>query len=695
MAALRAELLGLCRVTDAGTGRELAFRTRKARCLLGLLLVHPGGGMNREQLASLLWDPAPEDLARSSLRQCLTELREVLGPQADDLLSTDRFTVTIKTAAFQVDVLTFRQHIAAAASDPQAALAAADLWRGELFGALLPSAPVFEAWVQVERSHLRSQLTKSLTDHLERLVAGQDYTDARLAEELVRVEPSHELAHQFLMQFHATRGDQSAALRQYGLLETALADELDSEPGPDSNDLLVAIKRGDVALLRPVTTQPPVTQAPVTQPPVNQRQGPPRITIRPPLTRYDDTSMDYLGEGFAMLAKTCLSRFRCWIVIPWPSAGYGSPSSVDYTAVGRAIGADFAVDYVLDWQSPQRKLFVTLIDCRDGAEIWSNIYPIAQEYLLELGTSVAGAVAAHLASQVNYVALLRFARSKVPSPVAYDLWLRGHQLSRLWTAEADAQAEALFARALDLDAGLACGHSSLAQILNTRAMVRPGYPARKSDAAAAFAHAQRAISLDPFDSRCHVSMAWSWLIAGAAARANSHFRLAVNLNPHDSETLIAAASGMAFLGHLAEATLWADQALNLNPVHPEYYLAYLAGIHFLKGDFHATIATVERCPDALPDLLIWSAAAWARLGQRDQAARAYRLFAALTEPQWEGATPPTGQDLEDWLLATVPVVHPDMRASFEQGIRHARSMAAAPAPQAHAARVEPAGLAGS
>lgn len=662
MAAFQAELLGVCRVVDLSTGQEVAFRTRKARCLLGLLLLHPDAPMNRERLASLLWDPAPEDLARGSLRQSLTELREVLGD--GDILLADRFNVGLRPGAFVVDTQMFRALIATGSPDAAAVLAAADLWKGELFGPLLPNAPVFEAWVQVERSHLRSQLTKALTDHLERRMAADDYTDARLAGELVRIEPSHELAHQFLMQFHAGRGDQSAALRQYGLMERALADELDSEPCGDSNDLLVAIKRGDITLHRPVVDRP----APRT------RQGPPRITIRPPLTRYGDGSMDYLGEGFAYLAKTCLSRFRCWIVIPWPSTGYGSATAVDYTAVGRAIDADFAVDLVLDWRSPARKLFVSLIDCRDGSEVWSTVYPVSEHDLIELSSSVAGALAAHLASQVNYMSLLRYARSTPGSPVAYDLWLRGHQLSRLWAAEADAQAEVLFGQAIALDAGLACGHSSLAQILNTRAMVRPGYPARKADAAAAFKHAQTAVALDPFDSRCHISMAWSWLIARSAERANSHFRLAVDLNPHDSETLIAAASGMAFLGQMADAFLWSGQAIRLNPIYPEYYSAYLAGIHYLNGDYRATIATVEKCPDVLPDLVVWAAAAWASLGQRDEAARCYVLFRDLTIPLWEGAEPPTEQDLEDWLLATVPTLHPKAQQGFEQGIKLARAM---------------------
>ena len=36
------------------------------------------------------------------------------------------------------------------------------------------------------------------------------------------------------------------------------------------------------------------------------------------------------------------------------------------------IDADFAVDCVLDWRTGGGKLFVTLIDCRDGSEVWSH-----------------------------------------------------------------------------------------------------------------------------------------------------------------------------------------------------------------------------------------------------------------------------------------------------------------------------------
>lgn len=666
MARIQVDLLGGCRAIRLSTGKEVAFRTRKARCLLGLLLLCPNSRMNREQLASLLWDPAPEELARSSLRQSLKELREVLDSDAD-LVETDRFSVGLRVAEFDVDALRFRELIAAAPTDPVALLAASALWQGELFGPAQPSAPVFEAWLQIERSQLRSTVTMALTDHLERLISSNSFTDTRFAEELVRIEPSHELAHQYLMRFHALRGDQSASLRQFAQLEQALADELDSEPSEASNDLLVAIKGGEVSLQR--------RDAPSASALASRRSGPPRITIRPPLTRYPDATKDYLGEGFAFLAKSCLSRFRCWIVIPWPAVGFSSATAVDFAAVGRAIDADFAVDCVLDWRGATGKLFVSLIDCRDGSEVWSNLYHVEEDELQAISSSVAGAVASNLASQVNHITLLRHARGVSGNPVAYDLWLRGHQLSRLWEAKADSEAEALFLQAIALDPGLACSHSSLAQILCTRSMVCPGYPDRQEDCAKALRHAQDAIALDPYDSRCHVSMAWNWLIAKSSERASAHFRMALDLNPNDSETLIAVACGLSFLGQIDDARIMAERAVQLNPIYPEYYSVYLSNIHFLAGDYAATIVAIEKCLDGFADRAVWAAAAWAHLGRRPEAAAAYRNFHALAAANWHGPRPADGDNIEAWAMDMLPISWQLGRRSLLEGLRSARHMA--------------------
>ena len=109
-----------------------------------------------------------------------------------------------------------------------------------------------------------------------------------------------------------------------------------------------------------------------------------------------------LPVAVSLLDRDPLARSRVsigqlrWISPPW----------------AQVIDADFAVDCVLDWRAgDEGKLFVTLIDCRDGSEVWSGLYPVAEDDLQEVSSSVAGAVAASLASQVNHITLLRHARS--------------------------------------------------------------------------------------------------------------------------------------------------------------------------------------------------------------------------------------------------------------------------------------------
>jgi DNA-binding SARP family transcriptional activator len=660
-------LLGGCRIVNAQTGAEYAFKSRKARCLIGLVALWPGAVMSREKLSSFLWDPAPEELARSSLRQCLKEIRDVLGQECDALLNTGRLDVGLFKDNVEVDVWTLMDKIGAGKSDRAVALSAARCWQGELFGDLLPSAPVMEAWVHVERSRLRALISNHLTDILQSMIKAQDFGERDIAEELVRIEPSHELAHQFLMHYYVARGDQAAALRQFSRLEKVLADELDSEPSQESLDLLVAIKRGD-ALVR---------QEPLASTGKNEikaaKGGLPKIAIRPPLTRHQDESQDYLADGFADLLKVSLSKFRCWIILSWPSSGFDSKVKIDYQALGNAIGADYAIDTVLDWRKPDGQMFVSLIDCADGSQVWSDVLPISPLELQITSSSVAGAISAKLASRINHITLLRFARKPANDGDAYDYWLRGHQLSRAWSSADDTEAQALLTKAIELDPGMACAYSSLAGVLMTQGFVRPGSAETQSSIKRGFDLAQKSISLDPFDSRNHLSMGWAWLMAGAGERAESHFKLAVELNPFDSETLIASAMGLGFIGNQVTSENWASTALSLNPLHPEYFFAYFAAMQYLRHDYDGAIASIARCLDVMLETRAWQAAAFAMRGQEKRAAQAVGEFIAAFKRKWEGPSDPQWSDIEAWLTMAIPLVWPEGRAELNKGLALARA----------------------
>jgi DNA-binding SARP family transcriptional activator len=663
------DLLGGCKLRDLESGTEIAFRSRKARCLIGLVSLWQGSRMSREKVSSFLWDPAPDELARTSLRQCLKEVRDCLGEGADFVIDSQRLEIGIHVDNILIDVSRLMHGLAFAKTNRAAALELVGLWKGELFGDAVPNAPVFEAWVQVERARLRSVVSGLLTDHLQQMLAMEDFATSEMADELVRIEPSHELAHQFLMKYYATRGDQAGALRQYARLTQVLADELDSEPSQESLDLLVAIKRGDSFTKAKTSVQN--LAVPATK---FAAKGLPRIAIRPPLTRHNDDSKNYLADGFSGLLKVCLSRFRCWIVLSWPNQGFDSKIKIDYPALGSAIGADYVVDAVLDWRQSTGQLLVSLIDCSDGSQIWTDIYGVAESELQAMSNTVAGSISSKLASRINHMSSLRFARSAPGDAAAYDLWLRGHQLSRNWSIEDDTIAKDLFSQAIEKDPGMACAYASLAAILSTQAMIRPGYANEAEDRKHALELSKNAVSLDPYDSRNHINMGWSWLLADSAGRAFSHFNLATELNPYDSETLIASAMGMGFMGHIEKSLEWSTTAIQLNPVHPEYFYGYLGAIYYLAGDFASAVKIFERSPDIFPDRKAWAAAAHARLGENDKSSDAYKQFRMTVNRLWEGASPPTSDELHQWMLyRSTPLVWKEGRDKLKEGLSLARA----------------------
>src|SRR5205085_2715120 len=92
---VRIHLLGSMRATTY-LGENILPRGKKARAILGCLCLASGQRVPRGRLASMLWDRVGDAQARTSFRQALRELTSALGPIADELITADRDTLTLK-----------------------------------------------------------------------------------------------------------------------------------------------------------------------------------------------------------------------------------------------------------------------------------------------------------------------------------------------------------------------------------------------------------------------------------------------------------------------------------------------------------------------------------------------------------------------------------------------------------------------
>jgi DNA-binding SARP family transcriptional activator len=238
---LDVELLGRFRVrVDGRPVPDDAWQHRRAAELVKLLALAPEHRLTAEQVIDTLWPALSPAAGAANLRKAAHLARRAL--EAADLVLLRGGTVVLAAAAdVRTDVEAFEAASAAAllAGDPEAALSACRLYRGEL----LPDDR-YEPWAEEPRERLRRRYLDLLRK-------------AKLWQRVVDLEPLDEEANRALMSAFATAGNRHAALRQFARLRDRLAGELGLRPSEETVALYEEIRLGPAAVA-PVAAESPL-----------------------------------------------------------------------------------------------------------------------------------------------------------------------------------------------------------------------------------------------------------------------------------------------------------------------------------------------------------------------------------------------------------------------------------------------------
>ena len=268
---LQVHLLGMFRVTVAGRAVEPeAWRSRRASAIVKLLALAPRGRLLREQIANALWPDFDLDAQLNNLNVATTRARGALGSAGagkNEFLVRDGDALLLGSEdAIWVDVAAFEQGIAEGwrRRDPALYRAALSLYGGDL----LPD-DAYEEWASERRTVLRAQYLALLTrlGHLHEERGEFEYA-VETFQRVVAAEPTDEAAHARLIRLFARLGQRQQALIQFDQLASALRRHLDTDPAPETRELLKAIRADrDIACLKPVGTLGEQGAEPAPRPP--------------------------------------------------------------------------------------------------------------------------------------------------------------------------------------------------------------------------------------------------------------------------------------------------------------------------------------------------------------------------------------------------------------------------------------------
>ncbi|QDL94950.1 hypothetical protein FDP22_24125 (plasmid) [Paroceanicella profunda] len=633
-----------------GTGAPVTLRSERSLALIAYLALGPAASMTRERACGLFWGDRPEAAARSSLRQLLHRLKADLA-DAPDLLDIGRDSIALKEP-LRTDLHRLCDEIAAGAP-PQTLPEAEALLQG-----LESLSEEFDAWLGIVRQRWVERLLGLLSAALK--VPGPVQIHA--ARGLFSADPTHDGAARILIQTALDEAALAEALRVYERHWDALDAEWDQEPAADLQDLVVRAKSGEViSRVAPAPARAMPRQAPAPAgfppgPPVDPA-APPIIEIAPFLPAGPWTGPSDLPNGFRLELIAALVRFREWAVVE--------------QSVG--LDPDYRISGIFMDVGGRVRLTLTTIECRTGGYLYSDALELETDAWADIVTRTIRRVAISLNMHVSRRRLTAWDVASPESAApgrgqAYDLWLRGNDLRKRWSASSFDEAEVAFRQLIKLEPGYAAAYSSLAGLLNTRHLAEPGIMRSPARAAAAREFAMRAVALDPLDGRNQHALAWSHALCESHELAAFHFDLSMELNPSSPRTLVPLAHGYSFLGQHDRALGLAAQAMAIHPQMNGVHWGYLMCIRYFAGDTTGALQAGEAAGDAVFDFLAWHAAALAMDGATVAARAKMEQFVAAAVDRWAGDGPADWEAIGRWLMHSFPIRRAEDLARLRTGL---------------------------
>jgi SARP family transcriptional regulator, regulator of embCAB operon len=242
---IRIRLLGEFEVhrSDGSRVEQREWRTGKTRDLVRLLALADGHPVRVPALIEKLWPDVSVSRARNSLGTAASQIRRTLGEpcvvrESDGLVLRNAW-VDVSSFRALADRVQLAARSSASAEVLTNARAALTLYTGDFHAHEDDSA-----WAAGERRMLQGLRIATLCDAaLAAIDLGLLREALDLAATAVRLDPTVEAAHRSLMRAHAELGEIGMALRAFEECRLHLADELGTDPSPQTQELHLQILR--------------------------------------------------------------------------------------------------------------------------------------------------------------------------------------------------------------------------------------------------------------------------------------------------------------------------------------------------------------------------------------------------------------------------------------------------------------------
>lgn len=598
--------------------------SRRARGVLGYLILANSHRASRERLIGLLWPDRGEVQARASLRQCLVELRATLGKA----LITDRESVALDVAA--LDCEWFGLERALAGGDATVLAAALSAIGAEPLLDGLEFGEAFDDWLRGCRASVDGRIAAAVLRFVETARAAGDIPAAlAVADAWLLRDPRDEAVAAAAIACEMARNAAAAARRRFRAFEDTLARDGDGPAGPA---LRAALSEVATPAPSPSTAVALATGAEFALP------SKPSIAVLPFTDMTSSAGQDWFADGVVEEISTVLSRFSALFVIAGQSSLSYRGTSKTAQQIGRELGVRYLLEGSIRTADDKARISVKVIEAASGEQIWAERFDGAAADVFDLQDRVANAVASAIDSTITDAEMRRYVVRPVTTAGAYELTMRASALLNTYSRASISEARDLAERAFELEPhnGLA---ASVAAFSNGALCVNQWTDNPETTARRARALGEAALQLASEDQTVLVNIGGMMLNIGAdLAPARDLIERAIAMNPEHVHSLFWGGWVDAVLDNPARGLERFEKAMRLNP-RSAYRPFQLSGmgncLFFLNRFAEAEVVQSEAIrlrPGYLPAHAV-RVASLARTGRLSEARVAMADFDALGGPR--------------------------------------------------------------
>jgi TolB-like protein/DNA-binding winged helix-turn-helix (wHTH) protein len=278
-----------------------------------------------------------------------------------------------------------------------------------------------------------------------------------------------------------------------------------------------------------------------------------------------DPAQEYLAEGIADQLTTELARIGSLRVISRTSTMQYADHPKPMPQIVKDLNVDAVIEGSVQRSGNRMRITAQLIDARRDTHLWAQSYERDFGEILELQSSIALDIAAHVKANLSIEEREAFQSRRSTKPEAYEAYIRGRNELGKQTQASMRNSLQYFQRAIDVDPFYAAAYAGLADsfsLLANYGVLPPKQMFPRAEAAA-----RKALELEPSLGEAHASLAfvrhhfdWDW--SGAAAE----YERALELGPGLPQAHLRYAEYLSNAGRHEEALRQIDRARDLDPL---------------------------------------------------------------------------------------------------------------------------------